>query len=87
MRSEIMQKIIEAEEAEKERVRLLLEEEEEKKKLEEEGAHHHDHKEEIKKEHPKVEKPGATGDKIGPKPPSVSNIDNDIKPTLHKIWA
>lgn len=65
---------------------MLHEEEEEKRRLEEEGAHHHDQKEE-KKEHPKVEKPGATGDKIGPKPPGVSNIDNDIKPTLHKIWA
>jgi hypothetical protein len=81
-----MSKIIEAEEAEKERVRRVREEEEEKRRLEEEGVLH-EHKDDTKKDMHKVEKPGATGEKIGPKTPSVDNIDNDIKPTLHKIWA
>ena len=82
-----MQQIIEAEEIEKEKARKVQEEEEEKRRLEEEGINPHDLKEESKKESVKVEKPGPASEKIGPKPPSIANIDDEVKLTLHKEWS
>jgi arsenate reductase-like glutaredoxin family protein len=68
---------------------VLAEQEEERKKLEEAEANKEEGGEapaEVKMEEPKVERPEPATERVAPKDPNVTNIDNDFKPTILKVW-
>jgi hypothetical protein len=65
-------------------VRKAAEEEEERKKAENEGPEGEGAAK--KDEGPKVEKPEPATERVAAKEPGVSNIDNDFKPTILKVW-
>ena len=83
IRQKIDQQLEEAEAAEVEKARKAAEEEEERKKAETEGPEGEAAK---KDEGPKVEKPEPATERVPMKEPGVTNIDNDFKPTILKVW-
>ena len=83
VKKKINEKLEQAEQEEAERQRKVQEEEEEAKRREEEGA---GEEQQPKKEENKVEKPEPATERVPLKEPNVSNIDNDFKPTIIKVW-
>lgn len=87
-KEKLITKIKEAEAEEQERLRVQAELEEERRKMEEgnEGEDNPDQPQQEEKVENKVQKPDPVGDKIGPKEPSLENIDSDFRPVILKLW-
>lgn len=83
--SKIDERLEEAEKVDAEKLKLAAEEEEERKKREEEGVPEGDSAA-AKKDEAKVERPEPATERVPSKDPGVTNIDNDFKPTILKVW-